>query len=113
MIPSMTGSATGYGGLTSEFGASYYLRDANSSPFVGAGIEPRLIFSGSVINFAPYAQVGWMTSRQSNNRFLLELRVAQNIMPVENTSTCDGCTATNTNGAALPTELTLHGGMTF
>lgn len=108
LVPSSanSGAGTGYGGLTSELGASYFLGDGTLAPFVGGGVEPRLIFSGAVLNFAPYAQLGFTASRQSRNRFFAELRVAQNLLAVADTSS-------GTNGSALPTELTVYAGLTF
>jgi len=102
LIPgaSQSGTSVGYGGLISELGASYYLTNGNVAPFVGGGVLPRLIFSGSALNLAPYAQFGVMVSRESANRFFAEARAAANLMPV-------------TSNGDQPVELTLNAGMTF
>jgi hypothetical protein len=83
LIPAMVSTqAASYGGLGLEVGASYYLSDADISAYVGGGLQPRLIFSGSVVNFAPYAQLGVMFWRQSSTRLYVDLRVSQNVLPV-------------------------------
>ena len=99
LIPAMVNpSAVSYGGLTAELGASYYLSDGDVSPYIGGGIQPRLVIGGSVFNLAPYAQFGVMFARQSSTRFYIDARLAQNIMPVSN--------GFSMAGGVYPTELT-------
>jgi len=83
LIPAAVSSqAASYGGIGLEVGASYYLSDADTSAYLGGGLQPRIIFSGSVLNFAPYAQLGVMFWRQSSTRLYVDLRVSQNVLPV-------------------------------
>lgn len=101
LIPAVTGAASGYGGITLDMGAGYYLTDTDFAPYVGLGVQPRLVFGGSIINFVPYAQVGATVSRKSGVRFNIDGRVGQNVLP------------TITGSAVLPTEFTLNVGVGF
>jgi hypothetical protein len=76
---------------------------------------PRLM-SSSVTNLAPYAQGGLMFFRESSTRLYLDLRVAQNVLPVgfNENSHYDSATDSYTSTPSLrlyPTELTLHVGV--
>jgi hypothetical protein len=98
-------SRQGYGGLTSEFGANYYLATADVSPYVGAGLSPRLIFSegmGSPANLSAWGQLGVMFLRTHATRLYTDLRVTQNLLPVNR----EGEDAF-TNDARYPTELSI------
>lgn len=81
-IPSGESGARGLGGLFAEFGGSYYLNQNNMSPYVGAGISPRLLFTSSDggMRAAVYGQAGLMFMRFSSTRLYTELRVTQNLM---------------------------------
>ncbi len=95
----------GYGGLTSEFGANYYLASANVSPYVGAGLSPRLIFTesmGSPANLAAWGQLGVMFLRTHSTRLYTDLRLTQNLLPV-NREAEDGFSS----DATYPTELSI------
>ena len=99
LVPAVVNSgATSYGGLTAELGASYYLTDGDVAPYVGGGLSPRLVFSGSFLNLAPYAQFGVMFMRQSSTRLYVDARLSQNVLPV-------GGSFGNSSGL-YPTELT-------
>jgi hypothetical protein len=104
-VPTSGGSAS-YGGVWSEMGASYYLSEANFAPYVGAGIQPRLNFSATPVNFAPYTQLGFMFPRDSSTRLYADLRIAQNIIPMQFGF---GSGASQTR----PTEASLQLGMAF
>ncbi len=105
LIPAVVSSSNAtYGGLTSEIGASYYLAETDTAPYVGGGLQPRIVFSGSVFNLAPYAQVGVMFSRKSSTRFYVDARVSQNLLPVTSTYGLSG-------GSVYPTELALQLGI--
>jgi hypothetical protein len=70
-----------YGGVYGELGANWYLGSASSSPYVGAGVVPRLA-SSTITNLAPYAQAGMMFFRESSSRLYADVRIAQNVLPV-------------------------------
>ncbi|MFZ5438975.1 MAG: hypothetical protein ACOZQL_03145 [Myxococcota bacterium] len=105
LIPAVTGGATGYGGLTLDMGAGYYLVDGDFAPYLGLGVQPRLVFSGSVFNLVPYVQLGFTTSRKAGVRFNVEARVGQNVLPALN--------GFGLTGGTLPTEFTLNLGLGF
>ncbi|MGV3622490.1 MAG: hypothetical protein ACO1OB_16850 [Archangium sp.] len=94
---------TSYGGVTLDMGAGYYFTNTDFAPYVALGLQPRIIFGGSIINFVPYAQVGFTTSRKSGVRFNVDGRVGQNLLPVSNP---DG-------NAVRPTEFSLNVGVGF
>jgi hypothetical protein len=114
-VPAGTESALKYGGLWSEIGASYYLMHTATSPYVGAGVLPRLM-SKDVTNLAAYAQGGVMFFRDASTRLYTDLRVAQNLLPV-GFSVCDtgGATYLTTCGTRrlYPTEISLNIGLGF
>ena len=99
MIPGVTAETPGYGGLWVDLGANYYLTDTDFAPYVGGGLEPRLVFSGSGFNMLPYVQVGATLSRKSSVRVYAEARVGQNVLPAINSS--------------YPTEVGLNLGLGF
>ncbi len=103
LIPAVVNSSSSnYGGIGAEIGASYYLVDSDFAPYIGAGLQPRLIFGGSIFNLAPYAQVGLMLSRKASTRLYADFRVSQNVLPVA---------FNGTGGSLLPTELALQVGI--
>ncbi len=101
-------SAT-YGGISSEIGASYFLTTGDTGVYLGAGVQPRIIFSGSVMNLAPYAQLGVEFSRQSSTRIYADVRLSQNILPVVNSYSADAALSTS----LFPTELGVQLGIGF
>lgn len=106
LIPAVVSSSNAsFGGLTSEIGASYYLTAGDTAPYIGGGIQPRLVFSGSVWNLAPYAQLGVMFSRQSSMRIYADARLSQNLLPVTNAYPSSGA------GALYPTEVVAQVGI--
>ncbi|MBI5511977.1 MAG: hypothetical protein HY903_24735 [Deltaproteobacteria bacterium] len=83
-LPTMTDDdKDSLGGLFAEFGGSYYLADANVSPYVGGGVIPRLYWGvgDGGVRAALYGQGGVMFMRESSTRLYTELRVAQNVLP--------------------------------
>lgn len=70
-----------YGGVYAEIGGSLYLTKTNVSPYVGAGVMPRLA-SATFVNLVPFAQAGLMFFRESSSRLYMDLRVGQNVLPV-------------------------------
>lgn len=68
------------GGLFAEVGGSYYLMEAENSPYFGLGVIARLDFEGdSLANLAPYAQLGLMMFRSSSTRLYVDLRVSHDL----------------------------------
>jgi hypothetical protein len=76
------GAGEAYGGLFADLGASYYLTQTDISPYVGAGAMPRIL-SMQPASLAVYSQAGLMFFRTSSSRLYTELRVAQNLTPME------------------------------
>ena len=104
-----------YGGVYAEIGANFYLAHTSTSPYLGFGVMPRLM-SSEVTNLAPYGQGGLMFFRESSTRMYLDLRVAQNVLPVgfSGHSQYDSVSGNYTTTPAqrlYPTELTLHVGV--
>jgi hypothetical protein len=113
-VPAGTESALKYGGLWSEIGASYYLTHTATSPYVGAGVLPRLM-SKDVTNLAVYAQGGVMFFRDASTRLYTDLRAAQNLLPV-GFSSCgvvSGSYVTCGTRRLYPTEISLNIGLGF
>ena len=82
MIPAMTPDVDGYGGFAVDLGANYYVTDTDFAPYVGVGVQPRLVFSsGSGFNLVPFAQLGATLSRKSSVRLFADVRVGQNVLP--------------------------------
>jgi hypothetical protein len=105
-----------YGGVYGDIGANFYLSHTSTSPYLGFGVMPRLM-SSEVTNLAPYGQAGLMFFRESSTRMYLDLRVAQNVLPVgfggggEHYDAETGSYASTPPLRLYPTELTLHVGV--
>ena len=105
-----------YGGVYGDIGANFYLAHSSTSPYLGFGVMPRLM-SSEVTNLAPYVQSGLMFFRESSTRMYLDLRVAQNVLPVGFSGSggqYDSASGSYTSTPELhlyPTELTLHVGV--
>lgn len=104
LIPVGTANAQGYGGVSADLGASYFLTDTDFAPYVGLGLQPRLAISSSPFNLVPYAQLGATLSRKNTMRLYAEARVGQNVLPISS--------AVNTPGTH-PTEFTFNVGLGF
>jgi len=109
-----------YGGIWADIGGSFYLSPANTAPYVGLGLMPRLMSDAgqSYANFAPYVQGGVMFFRDSKTRFYTDLRIAQNVLPIAfggdyvyNSVT--GTESLNSETKLYPTEFTFSVGMGF
>lgn len=104
LIPApLSTTATNYGGVLLDMGGGYYFTNTDFAPYVALGVQPRIIFGGSIINFVPYAQVGFTSSRKAGVRFNVDGRVGQNLLPVAGQ---DGL-------AVRPTEFSLNVGVGF
>ncbi len=92
------------GGLTGEIGASYFLTDGNTAPYVGIGLIPRLLFDSyndDAASMLAYAQVGVMMPRDSSTRFYADFRAAQAMIE----------THLDNGKGVHTTELTIHAGV--
>jgi hypothetical protein len=97
------------GGITAELGASYYLTQGSVAPYLGGGIIPRVILAGldsndeqhDVASMLLYAQFGLTFPRERSTRFLVDLRIAQSVLPQH----------LNNGQQVWPTEPSLHAGI--
>ncbi|MBI5549418.1 MAG: hypothetical protein HY901_36490, partial [Deltaproteobacteria bacterium] len=104
---------SGLGGLYADLGGAYYLTHTSISPYVGAGILPRLQVGSEVdggVGLAPYGQLGLMFMRESSSRIYTDLRVAQNVIALKK-STYNYDTFQSTTQRFYPTEFTLNVGI--
>ncbi len=72
------------GGLFAELGGSYYLIDGSISPYIGAGLIPKLLFGDHTdvgANLGMYAQAGVMFMRQNSTRFYIDFRASHDLFP--------------------------------
>jgi hypothetical protein len=116
MLPSeLGGPNAGIGGLLAQLGASYYLTHTSVSPYVGAGVSPRVVFgSYDGVGFAANAQLGLMFMRASSTRLYVELRVDQNLFALRQDYAYYSSASESTVHArksVLPTELSVAAGI--
>jgi len=104
------------GGLVGQLGASYYLTHTSVSPYIGAGVSPRLLFgdySGAGLTVG--GQAGLMFMRQSSTRIYIEARLDQNVLPLSGRDydSYDPLTGDYDNGNddVFPTELSFAVGI--
>jgi hypothetical protein len=114
-IPPGNTDGLSYGGVYSEIGLNYYLSENSTAPYLGFGVMPRLM-SMQVTNLAPYLQGGVMFFRESRTRAYLDLRVAQNVLPVGfgSTYSYDSNTGNSTSSGKqdlYPAEVSLQFGI--
>ncbi|HEY8942808.1 MAG TPA: hypothetical protein VIM73_01045 [Polyangiaceae bacterium] len=103
-----------YGGLYAELGANLYLSNTSVSPYLGGGVLPRLA-GKEYTNLAAFGQGGLMFFRESSSRLYVDLRVAQNVLPIvfhENVTTESG-TVVQEDEKLYPTEFTVSLGVGF
>jgi hypothetical protein len=109
LIPAVTGAGQqGYGGVSLDLGVNRYFGD-DFAPYLGLGVQPRLVFSGSIFNLVPYVQAGMTFSRKAGVRFNVEARVGQNVLPSVTTYDANYVRASG----VLPTEFTVNAGVGF
>lgn len=108
----------GVGGIIGQLGASYYLTHTSASPYIGAGLSPRLIggdYSGAAL--AVGGQVGVMFMRQASTRIYIEARLDQNVLPLSTNFDDDYGYDANGNYVepedddVYPTELSIAAGI--
>jgi hypothetical protein len=106
-----------YGGVFADIGANLYLSQTSTAPYLGVGLMPRLM-SVSPANIAPYVQGGVMFFRESKTRVYVDVKVAQNVLPVAFTTpeVFDETTSTFSSpddDELYPTEIGLSVGIGF
>jgi hypothetical protein len=100
------------GGLVGQLGASYYLTHTSVSPYVGAGVSPRLVFgdyNGAGLTLG--GQIGLMFMRQSSTRIYVEGRVDQNVLPLSADYDYDYETNDLDTNDVYPTEISVAVGI--
>jgi hypothetical protein len=96
--------AESLGSLFAEIGASYFLANDTVSPYIGAGVSPRILLANeSGVSLAPYLQLGLMFPRESTSRLYVDLRAAQNVLPIGR--------GDDSGRDVYPTELGLQAGI--
>lgn len=117
LVPNEQQTKRTISGFFGHVGASYYLTHTFISPYIGAGISPRIMleqYQGAGLALSAHAGVMFM--RSSSTRIYAELQVDQNVIPVSPASNYDSVTGNyGTNGRqnVLPTELSLALGIGF
>jgi hypothetical protein len=92
------------GGFFGNFGAGYFFNDGDVSPYLGGGLETRLMFQGDhLLAVVPYIDFGVTFFRTSRVKFYVEARAGQNVI----------ATGTTTGESVYPTELSLMAGIGF
>lgn len=72
-----------YGGNYFEMGGCYYVLNSVVGVYAGGGIIPYFNWVDDVkMEFAPYLQMGMEFPRNSGFRFFMDVRVAQNVLPI-------------------------------
>jgi hypothetical protein len=86
LLSSDSGNKEGYGGLHAELGGGYYFSHGDFSPYIGAGLAPRVLLGDSHVGLGGYVEVGAIALRRSKARFIMDLRLTQNLMEMEYTN---------------------------
>jgi hypothetical protein len=120
LVPNEVNNRRSVAGLVGQLGGSYYLSHTSVSPYIGAGLSPRIFFGMyEGIGVALNAHVGLMFLRESSTRIYLELQVDQNLISATPTSSYyyDTYSSSSSNTLVrrnvLPTEFSLAAGMGF
>jgi hypothetical protein len=84
LLPTGSSEHPSVGGVFADLGAAVHLSDGNFTPYVGGGMSTRIIggFGDAIVGLAPYGHLGIVFDRSSSARFYVELRVAQNLIPL-------------------------------
>jgi hypothetical protein len=85
LVPTGSTDRPGIGGLYAELGIGRFLGGSNSAAYVVGGVSPRIwgAYDDGIMGFAPYAGLGAALSRDSSSGLLVDVRVAQNLIPFE------------------------------
>jgi len=84
LVPTGATNLPGEGGMFGDLGAARELSAGNTAPYVGGGISGRIIggFGTVIAGLAPFANLGVTFDRSSSSHFYVELRLAQNLIPL-------------------------------
>jgi len=120
LVPNEVDHKRSISGLVGQLGGSYYLSHTSISPYVGAGLSPRIFFGMyEGVGMAVNAHVGLMFMRESSTRIYLEFQIDQNLISAspessyyyDNFSSASGNSVVRRN--VLPTEFSLAAGLGF
>jgi hypothetical protein len=110
----MQDSARQYGYGFADFSAGYFFTRNAFGPYVGGGVSPRLQGSrASGIGFAPFAFLGAEFPRDSKARGLVEVRLAQNVLPIPKNSGLTALSDVDELGGRYPTEVSVQFGIVW
>jgi hypothetical protein len=118
MVPNEIARQRSIAGLVGELGGSYYLSHASVSPYIGAGLSPRIFFGMyEGVGMAVNSHVGLMFLRESSTRVYVEFQVDQNLISANPVSSYFYSYSSSGGGvprkSVLPTEFSLAVGMGF
>ena len=121
LVPNEQENKRTIAGMLGHIGASYYLTHTFISPYIGAGLSPRIVLDQYTgVGLAAGAHVGLMFMRSSSTRIYAELQIDQNLIPLSPASryeydynTNTGSYGTDGRKKVLPTELSLAVGIGF
>jgi hypothetical protein len=104
---SFSSGGPGYGGVYAELGGGVYLRDTLVAPYLGFGVQPRLLSGGNTLGavLAAYGEFGVMRRQVSSVRLHVGLRVAQSLTPLERINNDDSTSSSH------PTEVGVEVGI--
>jgi hypothetical protein len=84
-IPSQVGQTDKrqIGGMNIEMGGSYFLRNDIAGIYVGGGLNPYIdVLNETQLGVAIFAKTGVMMPQNSRMKFYIDLKVAQNVLPI-------------------------------
>jgi hypothetical protein len=115
---SVDSSTVQMGGVFAELGGSLYLTDSNVSPYLGAGVSPRLWIvddpnadAKNGATCAVYGQFGVTFTRDSRARLYAELRVSQYVLGISETQSYSTSYSSSTVETIYPTEFAMQFGI--
>jgi hypothetical protein len=118
LVPNQGDTTRSVAGIFGQLGASYYLTHTSVSPYIGAGISPRVflgMYTGAGV--ALNGHLGLMFMRESSTRIYLEFQVDQNLIEAKPSSSYDYNSSFEATRAplqgVLPTEFSVAAGMGF
>jgi hypothetical protein len=113
-VSNQAGEQQSLSGMLAQIGASYYLSHTSVSPYIGAGLSPRVFADGySGIGLTANAHAGLMFMRESSTRIYVQFQVDQNLIKIEPTVVYDYTGVAVRQQAVLPTEFSFVAGIGF